>query len=211
MMTRRTGQRGFTIVELMIATLVFSLVLIVITVGVLSFTKAFYQGINQSNTQEAARSIVETISQAIQFTGDPVTAPGLDGPNNSKSFCIGNQHYSYLLNKQLTDESTVGPNQSRHVLALNTGAACDTIQAQNMTANPAGTELLPPNMRLTKLSVQQVGTTDSYRVTVRIVFGDDDLLDNLNTPTTKCKVSISGSQYCAMAELTTVVKQRVNH
>ena len=53
----QSSQSGFTIVELMIATLVFAMVLLVITVGVMSFTRAYYRGINQSNTQRVARAV----------------------------------------------------------------------------------------------------------------------------------------------------------
>jgi prepilin-type N-terminal cleavage/methylation domain-containing protein len=72
MSRQRKSQAGFTIVELMIATLVFAVVLILITVGVLTFTRSFFKGINQSRTQNAARTVIETISQGIQFSGGEV-------------------------------------------------------------------------------------------------------------------------------------------
>lgn len=219
-MVRRTkNQTGFTIVELMIATLVFSMVLILITVGVLSFTKAYYKGVNQSNTQNTARQIIENVAQAIQFSGDKVTTNlGTTGSNGSKGFCIGNQRYSYIEGWQLTDGTPdTSVSQTKHVLLRDSPGTCSGLPAQDVRDNNAnGTELLQPNMRIAKLSVAQVGSDGLYRVTVRVVYGDDDLLyspsNNSAGPKAQdatCRASISGSQYCAQAELSTVVKKRI--
>ncbi len=212
---------GFTIVELMIATLVFSMVLILITVGVLSFTKSYYRGINQSNTQSTARGIMEDVSQAIQFSGDAIApnigvtsgSPASDTTNISHGFCIGNQRYSYLLGKQLWD---AGPpnaslHQGLHVLLVDQPGSCGGQAPQNVASAPATVlgEQLQPRMRLAKLSVTPVGTGGLYKVTVRVVYGDDDLLNNPTGPNANCKVSISGSQYCGQSELTTTVKRRI--
>src|SRR6185437_9676288 len=74
---------GFTIVELMIAAAIFSLVLILLSYGVIRFNQAYYGGLVQSSTQNAARSIIDNISQAIQLDGGTIspdlTKPGLPG------------------------------------------------------------------------------------------------------------------------------------
>lgn len=228
-MIRRQDRRqsGFTIVELLIATLVFSMVLIVITVGVLSFTRSYYKGVNQSNIQNTTRGIIESLAQQIQFSGALVTAPGMGGPNGSQSICIGDVHYSYVLAKQLLQSGTPSATQSRHVLVVKRGSICDTQPAQDLSiTSPNGTELLQPGMRLTKFSVSRIGATNSYRVTIRVVYGDDDLLcspaandcqeggpttTGLNSPDLACKAGLVGGQYCAESELTTVVKQRLSH
>jgi len=55
------------------------------------------------------------------------------------------------------------------------------------------------------------------RISVRVVYGDNDLLvspsGNADGPAAEdatCKFGISGSQYCAQSELTTVVKKRIS-
>lgn len=203
--------RGFTIVELMIATLVFSVVLILITVGVLTFTKSYYQGMNQSNTQNAARTVIESISQAIQFSGDEVTVP-ITSNNGSLGFCIGNQRYSYYLGGQLWDDGTpdAALHQVGHALVVDKPGSCAGLAAQDVRAGTvAGEEMLQPRMRLSKLTVENL-TGGLYRVTVRVVFGDDDLLNNPADQDANCKVSISGSQFCAQSELSTIVKKRID-
>jgi len=211
----RQGQKkrqksGFTIIELMIATLVFSVVMILITTGVLTFTKSYYRGLNQSSTQNAARTILENISQAIQFSGDAVTVP-ITANNGSQGFCVGNQRYSYLLGGQLWDGTPdVAQHQVSHALVLDQSGSCGGASAQNLTgAGVTGTELLQPRMRLSKLDVTQI-SGGLYRITVRVVFGDDDLLNNPTAANASCKVSISGSQYCAQSELSTIVKKRID-
>lgn len=221
MMRRRANRSwaGFTIVELMIATLIFSLVAILITVGVLSFTRAYYKGVNQSTTQNTARLIIEDIAQAIQFSGGDIQ-PVLTPSGNSEGMCIGgNVRYSFVRHKQLMDSSTPGPNQTRHALMRDKGASCagaaalDVENASQTTACiNAGdcTELLSPRMRLAKLSVTPVAATaDMFKVTIRIVYGDDDLLTNPTGDDASCNFGVKGTEYCAQSELTTIVKKRI--
>jgi hypothetical protein len=52
------------------------------------------------------------------------------------------------------------------------------------------------------------GTTGLYSIDVRVVYGDDDLLINPTATNATCKVG-SGSQFCAVSELSTVVQQRI--
>lgn len=206
---RHQRQTGFTIIELMIATLIFSLVVILITVGVLSFTRAYYKGVHQSTTQNTARLIIEEIAQAIQFSGGEIQ-PALTPTGGSQGFCISNQRYSFVLGKQLTDDTVLSANQARHALVMDKGTSCGGASAQNVeSATVTGTELLRPMMRLSKLSIAPIAGTDMFKIDIRIVYGDDDLLENPTGPDARCKTGISGSQYCAQAELTTTVKKRI--
>jgi prepilin-type N-terminal cleavage/methylation domain-containing protein len=215
----KQSQRGFTIVELMIATLIFSMVVILITIGVLSFTRAYYKGVNQSTTQNTARLIIEDIAQAIQFSGGDIQ-PVLTPSGNSEGVCIGgNVRYSFVRHKQLMDSGTLGPNQTRHALMRDKGASCAGGAALDVENNSqttacinAGncTELLDPRTRLAKMSVAPVaGTTDMFKVTIRIVYGDDDLLVNPTGDDATCDLGMKGTEYCAQSELTTIVKKRI--
>src|SRR5690349_14114335 len=65
--TEHRGQKGFTIVELMVATLVFSVVLLVVTVGIMQFTRSYYRGAIQAKTQDTARTVIDNITQSLQF------------------------------------------------------------------------------------------------------------------------------------------------
>lgn len=213
-------QTGFTIVELLIATLVFSMVMLLITIGVLSFTRAYYKGVNQSNVQNTARTVLEGIAQSIQFSGDTVTSPISNAADGSQGFCLGGTRYSYVLGLQLTDETPDNSlSQTKHALVRDDIGLCGGLSAQLLqtsSVTPSGTELLSPNMRLAKLSVSRNGTSDVYKVVIRVVYGDDDLLfspsGNSAGPKADdatCRSDVSGSEYCAVSELSTNVKKRI--
>jgi len=208
---------GFTIIELMVATLVFSVVLLVIAVGVMQFNHAYYAGINQSNTQNTARAILENVSQAIQFSGEQVTSP-IASAGGENGFCIGNDRYSYHLGWQLVDGTPdVSKHQANHAVVMDTPGDCSGLSAQDFSKPLAGgsTELLSPHMRVSKVKVKQVpGSTDLYEIDVRVVYGDDDLLHSPSGggPTASDVVCQNGAgdQFCAVSELSTVVQKRIN-
>ena len=220
---KRSKAAGFTIVELMIAMLVFAVVLILITTGVLNFTQSYFKGINQSRTQTAARSVLETITQAVQFSGGDVNG-ALTEVNDVQGFCIGNQRYSFLKGRQLTESTPVG-NQSSRVLVTDEPGNCGGGAAYDITTGmpPGGRELLTPGMRISKLTLERLGATeDLYKLSVRVVYGDDDLLcspsagdcdstapTNFNATDLSCRFAFQGAQYCAYSELSTIVKNRI--
>lgn len=204
------NSRGFTVVELMIATLVFGLVLMVVTTAILQFTRVYYKGITEANVQETARNIADQIVQGIQFNGGGVTpTPDSPTPGSYYAFCVGNKQYSFTPGYQLSDTPSPSKFQTYHVLAVDNVAGCTSTPAQNVrNASISGRELIGPGMRLSRLQVTNLGT-NLYKVSVRIVYGDDDLI---NTPTgsaASCKTLHSGTEFCAASDITTTVVKRV--
>lgn len=232
--TAHSNQAGFTIIELLIATLVFAVVLIIITSGIIQFSKQYYKGVISTNTQVAARSLIEDISRSIQYNGGYNQLPS-NPPNTSKGYCVGSdRRYSYLLNQQITNTSPLGANQSNHALISDTIATpCSTsVTPVNVATIPVTfttlttpRELIPPHTRLSKFSITQDLKGNLYAITVKLIYGDNDLLcspaaGDCNAPGTSssvfsnpadlsCKAS-AGSQFCAVSELSTTINQRVN-
>ena len=206
-MRKATGDsRGFTIIELMIATLVFSVILLAVTVGIIQITRVYYKGINEANTQDTARNVMDTISQAIQFSGSDVYATQASAPGASTSFCVGNQQFSYKLGYQLVGGSP-GTNQTTKALWQSTTSGC----TGNPAAAASGLELLGDKMRLANLTVSEVnGDPNIWKISVRVVFGDDDLLNNPTGTNASCKGN-AGQQFCSVSELTTTVVKRVGN
>jgi Tfp pilus assembly protein PilW len=215
---------GFTVVELLIATVIFSLVLMLITIGILQVARVYYKGITETNTQNVARNVIDTIAQSIQFSGGAVTeATGARTAGNSYAFCIGNQRFSYTLGYQLEDAPVAAKHQSYHVLVQDvpSGSACSSATAaQNVRlAAVTGKEMMGPHMRLSNLEVRRITGTSSYEIKVRVVYGDFDLLFSPTPaapaatddtyPDAKCLGVKAGTQFCATAELSTVVQKRV--
>jgi hypothetical protein len=164
-MNRR--QAGFTIVELLIATVVFTLVLLVITSGVVHFTHAYYKGVHQSATQTTSRNVTNTIAQNLQYGGGKNNYnPGLPIDADKNDFiCIGDIQIDYELGAQLGKDSNYGV----LVSTINPATGC---RAYNI--GQSGRELLAPNMRLTNLKVENVGNV--YTITAGVAYGDLDLL-----------------------------------
>ena len=238
---------GFTIVELMIATSVFAVVLLVMSVSILQLSRLYFKGITSSETQDTARSLMNAVSQAIQLSPGSVIAPTQDSANNNLNptaagdyyLCADTQQFSYHFGQQVVD--------GKHGVVLqHIGGGCAAgppLALSSLTTLPSGaTELLGDHMRLANLTVSQLSLT-SYRIVVRVVYGDADLLCSTAVTDTsdaascgssasltedritggggnkltlgqlkqlQCKNVSSGGQFCAEAELSTIVQRRVN-
>ncbi len=213
---KQPDQKGFTVTELMIATAVFGLILLVITTAVLQLTRVYYKGVTETRVQTTARNLVDSISQAVQFSGQTVTTTNLAPTvGNSYAFCVGNTQYSYTLGYQLSDSPS--SNQTPNVLVANELPGClSSTPAQDVrSGSVTGREMLEPKMRLSKLEVTSIGG-DYYRISVRIAYGDDDLLyspsgdsNDYRASDAICKSQRVGTQFCAVSEITAAVTKRV--
>jgi prepilin-type N-terminal cleavage/methylation domain-containing protein len=185
------NNKGFTILELLIATSVFSVILLLCTFGLIQVGKSYYKGVALTRTQNVARNVMGTLTQSIQFSGDDPRGPLPRGSGPTPgSFCFGSLRYQYKLNSKV---GTSG------------GYALRTSDCTQDALNAKQTELLGKGMSLQTFSVQPVvNDPNSYTISIKILYGDTDQLDNGN-----CK-SGAGSQFCATASLNTIVHRRIN-
>lgn len=203
-------QTGFTIVELMISTVIFSMILLLLTTGVISFTKSYYKGITETNTQRVARAISEDISQAIQLNS---ANPYMDLSGSWKEICVGNTAYVFTLGKQLVNGTVTDPSkQTENVLLKGTisggcSATNSTKLRDDLLKLSDSEELLSPSMRLSNLTVTSKNN-GLYEVVVTVAYGDDDLLISPQSILPSCN-SQAGSQFCAISGLSTVVQKRI--
>lgn len=210
------SQHGFTVIELLIATTVFSVVLLLCSTAVIQIGRLYSKGIILNRTQETTRLIVDDITKAIQFSGDDVVVAA---PNAGYGgYCLGSRLITFKTNQQVKESPPV------HALMINTPTgACTT--AQNL-ASPStdSQEKLGVNMRLSKFSIAPLpGNPTLFKVSVRVVYGDDDLLcspsagdcalttvsTHLSNTDLSCKDIRAGSQFCAASEFNSIVEKRV--
>lgn len=234
---RQTDQKGFTIVELLIATAILSTILLLVTVLMINIGNLYYKGINQARIQDNVRSLTDEISQRLQLGDSWLPAAG---DHNEHAYCIGPTRYTYVLYRQIS--ATPDATQSRHVLwrddnpnpgsCLITGSS--NVDLTSNTPSPPnlhGTELITPHSRLTDFTI--TGTSpDPYQVTVGAAYGDNDLLcdsraandcafnglsGHMNdiisggvvpSGSILCKGSI-GNQFCATSKLDTSAVRRL--
>lgn len=230
---RKLNNNGFTIVELMISTTVFAIVVLVLTAGIMQISKTYYKGITSSQTQGVVRAIMEDVGQAIQLSGGTYRS-GISGGGYSGSYCIGSRLYMYK-NVNQNDVGVTGNKAAQLTATSGPVLMGETISSScssvvSLSPPPPGVsnaaEKLQQKMRLVKFIITP-RAGQLYDVTVRVVAGDDDMLCSptfasnkcqsgamastaeLSQPDLQCK-GISGQQYCAVSEITTTVARRVN-
>lgn len=215
------SQRGFTIIEFMIATMVFSVILLVVTAAVLYMSRAYQRSLYSSSTQAATSNLVDTVAQSVKFSTTPVLTGGTPGNGSTATICIGNRQLLYVIGRQLGGSVAATSTRNVVVTRLNNNCQLNDI----ITTTPAGSpkELLGRGMRLSKFSVVQ--TNALYTITARVVYGDDDVLcsdsvaGSCTSPATmtaaqlrngdvRCRPGI-GSEFCAVSELSTTVYRRL--
>ncbi|MBC7546486.1 hypothetical protein H7171_01940 [Candidatus Saccharibacteria bacterium] len=193
----------------MIATTIFSIILIVITFGVTSFTNDYYKGLNSSSTQNAVGTISTAVTQAIEFgESSPVAISG-----TSAAWCIGNQAFIYNLGSLVVSSGS------------SVGLAQASVSGCGGTVSTTGShEMLQANMRVVTFDISQL-PDKSWSLHIKVAHGENDLLcwdyssctssvtatDHqlvANAATLHCRSS-SGSRFCAVSELSTTVQRRL--
>jgi prepilin-type N-terminal cleavage/methylation domain-containing protein len=199
----RRRQAGFTITELLIATVVFSTVLVVVMAGVIYFSNTYYRGVTQTKTQNAARKAMDSIAQSIQFGGTAFDKM----PNK---FCVGQKRFTYVTDRKIVRTITNAADQNYHAFVVDTPSDCVgtnlNINTPTLASATNPQELLGENMRLAYIAVNDVGPR-LYEIKIVVAYGDIDLLQG-SGESIQCRGG-TGSQFCAVSALTTTVQQRV--
>lgn len=204
--------KGFTIVELLIASGVFAVVLLLCATAIVQVGRQYYKGAIINRTQVTARSIVDDIAQAIQFGAKTYNAGGFlrtAVSGSTQAVCVGDIRYSF--NTLNSVGSAAG--QQVHVLWKDrVGAANACVPLNITTTNPAGSspdgqELLGSDMRVPKLAVAASG--DNFNISVIIAYGKDSSLFLSGSNFTACQNLSLGGQFCAVSSINTTVAQRL--
>lgn len=200
-MTKTPKQQGFTIIELMIATTIFSLVLIIFLSAFIKIGNMFYKGVSITNTQEVARAVTDDISNDIRFSGSAPTVVPPDAAGHGY-FCIGQHRYKYNLWKQ------VGVNGNPYSLEREdiSSGACS---AATPGSNPV--ELLGDRMQLNDIQVDAC-PNDLCSISMLVVFYGSDpsvLVPTANAINATCSSGSVSSQYCATAKYKSTISRKV--
>lgn len=226
-----SNQRGFTIVELMIATSVLSVMLILVTIIMISIGNLYYKGINQARIQENVRNITTDVSNNLQLSNSipqnkDTLAVGGGTISGVSAYCIGTTRYTYVIDAQIGHQiyapSPPGPSgpNFQHILWRDTiTSASNCYIADLRVPDPShltdvggvdatnGAELIAPNSRLTSFTILPLSSP--YGLSISVAYGDDDLL-NHNGFSSTC-MAITGNRFCSTARLTTTVVQRLTN
>jgi len=200
------NEEGFTIIELLIATSILSVILVMASVMMTGIGRLYNKGISQSKIQSATRNITDDVSQRLQLDAQLSPQPTEVGGYNA--YCIGETRYLYIIGKQLGDGNDGdGTPKVKPVLWRDKTPAGG---CSSSNPDPSGVELVPTNARLIDFTITP---TSPYQISIGLAYGDIDLLNvtpdnpNFNINTT-CKGSNS-TEYCATAKLTTSATRRI--
>lgn len=221
-------QSGFTIIELLVAMVAFSSMILIVGLTTLQLGRMYYKGVSTINTQEATRTVVASVGEQLQFATGIVTQQPADlirGTARIKSYCIGDVRFTYVINRRL-DSSLSAPGFSdadktmRHVLWQDrkTTTECTPVDLASQTlAN--GKDLVGEDMRLKEFSIRENvvpvlpgGRSDIAKIDVNIIYGVNELINFTDAPGTEnpegCKTGDVTAQWCAQSNLTTNVFRR---
>lgn len=211
---RKPNNSGFTIIELIIASAVFGVVLLIVSNGAIQIGRLYYRNVTAAKTQEAARAVIDDIAGSIQFSKGSISQTGEDP--DTRVLCIGNIRYTFQVNRQIKDSNLHAVWRDSVNDPANPDSDCDAdgVEFGEDQASGTGKELLGENMRLLQLSV--LGSGNFWTIRTKVAYGDDDLLSHYppgqttnNPAEAQCKPSrVVTSTFCSVSALEIGVKRR---
>lgn len=207
--------KGFTLIELLIASSIFSVILLLCSVGLVRIGQVYYKGVGSSRTQSALRAISDDVTQAVQYSGKSVGTKVGTYPKYQQ--CVGNRRYTYEIGNKTGRVLVVEAFSSNCTVVV--GDISDILDP--LQDLPTGArELMPAGMRLLQFKVgdDTVLANGQNQVDIRVGLGDIDLFaslgadviwsDEANVARAICKGG-AGQQFCATAQINTKVRRRV--
>ncbi|MEX0881445.1 MAG: prepilin-type N-terminal cleavage/methylation domain-containing protein [Candidatus Saccharimonadales bacterium] len=215
------GNKAFTVIELMVATSVFSILLLLSLAGFLQIGQLFHKGVNITRTSDTAKQVINSIKNDISYDAGTSTIAVQNstifvsgvGTVTRSYFCAGQNRYIYIRGSELDeDNKDVGSPSGWYRFGLlkepYTSANCSNPNSVPINANTA-TELLGDKMRLSNLTIQPV-LGSLYTLRVYIAYGDDEVLTSpANATNARCQSGSNFSRYCFVADFTTTARRGI--
>lgn len=177
---------GFTLVELIIAMAIFSLLLLLITSGIVQIMRIYQSGVASRRTQAAARLTMETITRDVRSSLNAVAA--------ANSICLeGGETVRYVYDSV---------NNSLLRQTLNGACAGGTSTAATAIIDGSGDSNTQLRQFDNVIITDGDGNPASVQITLLVTTGADDLFSG-----TACLPG-QGSQFCSSTQFTNAVSLR---
>jgi len=202
----KTFNQGFTLVELLIATTIFSVILLLAANGIVYVGRLYQKGTNGALVQEVTRSAIDEIKNDFELSSG--TYKKLTDAGNAKGFCIGDNLYSYKLNTRIPADG------NGHAFVVRQEPNCSTNinpQPDDISGAPNPTypwrELLGPNMQLQSDPVTDPSGSKAINIRITVISAENDLIEDSGPSKGLCKPGF-GSQFCASSSVSTYAVKR---
>lgn len=203
MVYSKSKERGFTIVELMIAVSIFAIAITLVLAGVIFIARQYQQASNRVAMEDATRNLHQQIIQSVQFGKIiiPDAGKGLFTNSGYRATCVGNYMYIYGEAKIVDQSSYEGKEEGLYIKDNTTGCAQADISKVNAR------NLLPPGAKVVEFSV-----SDQGEINTTVANSPPDLLEIVNSGGSfdvSCKSAITGREFCAIVSLNSAANQRI--
>lgn len=223
---RKGGQRGFTIVELLIAISVFSVVMIIAATAIIVIARQYQAGVTKTAMQSATRDIHQKISDNIKYSGGNIITVenydvNVDGVNvKFNIICTDKTRYFYKtpsVDGSGNIATTVNFDNNMSGLYVEQASSGDYSSDANCKngINPStAQQLLPNSAKVAVFSVEPTATDASGQVTsttVKTTFvrGEADMFDLSVAPgSLQCKSGV-GNEWCSVVSLSSIINPRL--
>jgi len=220
MIHRKQGSnmQGFTLVELMLATVFIALLLVAIATVVIQISGIYNKGITMKSVNQAGRAVVDDMKRTVGGSGIfGVDEALVSQDNKGGRLCTGAYSYIWNIGTAITDKEPQINNYAgladkdtpiRLVRVRdNGGTYCKQVDKALLDINKAdAVELLSTDLAVQYFDIAALtdASTGSrlYRVTMKISNADNDAINTaINTIDTACKPPADNSgyyNYCAV-------------
>ena len=189
------NEKGFTLVELLLAMAFFSFILMFITTGFIIINRAYTKGINVKLVQDEGRQLIEDFTRNMR-TSSPASISTT--PPGDKCMTISGVRYYWSIPINSTDANS--PNKLMREEGLGCG---DPIN----TTNPGGVSMLDERVGVQFIDVRlMTGSSSVYSVKIVLSTATTNLV-GVAGENAECTIG-SGDQYCDIVTFSTLVSTR---
>lgn len=195
---KKIDNKGFTLVELLLAMAFFSFILLFITTGFIVVNRAYNKGITVKLIQDEARSTMEKLVREVRSANTVTEDASVPG-------CITINSDSYYWFVPVSGDAL---SPMRLMVARDT-----TCSEAEVAPSPVGEDLLHERVGVQYMEISRVSdggnSAPFYKVHMILSTVDADLLDSTGlTASCLTQSASSGNQYCDLVELVTIVSTR---
>lgn len=205
---KKSNQSGFTIIEVLIASLIFTTILLLCMEGITRIARVYVKNSSITRTSEFVKSFVDEIAQQVRYS---TATPYITG-SGPILICISGNGYKIELNKADTD-----PDVNPIIKIRDNSCTLYTNLANYADATYSPEAIAPSNMRVLVFSFTQSG--ELWQIRMRVALGPKDLLrdqagllltnPSANLSTANCASGTRGSEFCSVIDISTAVSRRM--